>query len=445
METVVPFRAWRYASAAGEPARLVAPPYDVIGPDLQSRLYAKHPHNVVRVDLGMTTASDNDCDNQYTRARVQLAQWKESDIIVRDREPAVTFVEENFIGPDGRAKVRHGFLAAMRLHDFDEGVVFPHEETLTGPKEDRFRLMTSTSMSLSPVFMLYELPSDDITRAWRAGPGTQVPAVTITDEKDIVIRLWSTSDPAILDGIGGRLAASRFVIADGHHRYETALRYRDHQRATQGAGAPARPAFEYCLAYFSNMADPALAIYATHRLLAGLDPSRVAALPQTLSDWFTVEPLTSGPVTTEHAQAATAVYLSDHPRRAFAFWGLGFEAVYGFCLEDRVSAPATAPGHSRAYQELDVTILQSLVFEKALGVTSADLAAERFVTYCRDPGEAFALLAAGEFQVGFFLNPTGLDQVKEVALGGERMPQKATFFYPKLPTGLVFHDLTGRL
>ena len=202
METVVPFRAWRYAAAAGEPAQLVAPPYDVIGPELQSRLYARSPHNVVRVDLGMTTPSDNDCDNQYTRAAAQLAQWKETGILVRDPEPSITFVEESFTGPDGRASVRHGFLAAMRLHEFDEGVVFPHEYTLSGPKEDRYRLMTATAMSLSPVFLLYDLPGDEITAAWKAGLGTQAPAVTVADDEGTVTKLWPTSDPALLETVG---------------------------------------------------------------------------------------------------------------------------------------------------------------------------------------------------------------------------------------------------
>ena len=153
METVIPFRAWRYAPSAGELSQLVAPPYDVIGPELRSRLYAHSRHNVVRVDLGMTTPSDNECDNQYTRASDQLARWKASGILARDAEPSVTFVEESFTGPDGRLRTRHGFLALMRLFGLDEGVVFPHEQTFSGPKEDRYRLLSATSMCLSPVFL----------------------------------------------------------------------------------------------------------------------------------------------------------------------------------------------------------------------------------------------------------------------------------------------------
>jgi uncharacterized protein (DUF1015 family) len=452
VQSVVPFRAWRYDSAAGELSRLVAPPYDVIGPESQSRLYAASRHNVVRVDLGMTTPSDSECDNQYTRAASQLAAWKREGILQRDPEPSLTFVEESFTGPDGRASVRHGFLAAMRLHEFDQGVVFPHEWTLSGPKEDRFRLMTAAAMSLSPVFLLYDLPGDDITAAWASRLGPEPPTATVAGGEGTVTKLWATSDPELLEVVRGSLESSRFVIADGHHRYETALRY----QKTQGTSAQERPrAFDYALAYFSNMADSGLAIYGTHRLVAGLDPRTLATLPHLLAGTFAVERLTAStpsppgdrPETTaeaaESARTAITGYLTDHPRFAFGLWGPGFDAAYGLRLIDPAAARAAAPGHIAAYQELDVTILQTLVFEKALGITAADMAAERYVTYFKDPNEALARLRAGEFQAGFFMNPTGLDQVRECAFAGERMPQKATFFYPKLPTGLVFYDLTG--
>jgi len=475
LETAVPFRAWRYAPKAGDLTSLVAPPYDVIGPELQSRLYARSPYNVVRVDLGITTPSDTPCDDQYTRAAAQLAEWKERGVLVRDREPSVTFVEESFTGPDGQPRERHGFLGAMRLYDFDEGIVHPHEHTLSGPKEDRYRLMTATAMSLSPVFLLYDLPGDGITAAWRAGVGAEEPGASVVDEAGTATKLWPTSDPGLLETIRKHLENARFVIADGHHRYETALRYRDQRRAEEaaeggagpGAGPESRPprdaaptgapAYDYALVYFSNMADPGLAIYGTHRLVAGLPPQVVAALPRALSETFKVKRLTgggeraaAGPGAAQAgaaagAQAAITTFLAEHPRRAFGLWGPGFEAAYGLELTDAAAARTAEPGRSAAYRGLDVTILQSLVLGKALGISAADMAAERYVTFFKDQNEAFARLEAGDFQAGFFMNPTGLDQIREVAFSGERMPQKATFFYPKLPTGLVLHDLEGSL
>ncbi len=459
METAVPFHAWRYAPAAGDLGRLIAPPYDVIGPDLQSRLYARSQRNVVRVDLGLATPSDNDCDNPYTRAAAQLAEWKESGILVRDGKPSLTFVEESFTGPDGQARVRHGFLAAMRLYDFDEGVVFPHEWTLSGPKEDRYRLMTATAMSLSPVFLLYDLPGDEITAAWKAGPGAEPPAVTVADEEGTVTSLWPAFDVGLLETVAQNLAASCFVVADGHHRYETALRYQKNRPGESGTNTSQtrRRACDYALAYFCNMSDPGLAIYGAHRLVSGLDPETVAALPRSLASTFAVERLGaeanagagtgsgSTPGVAEAARAAIAAYLRDNPRWAFGLWGPGFDAPYGLQLANPAAARGAAPGHSAAYQELDVTILQSLVLEKELGITPEDMAAERHVTFFKDPTEAFVRLEAGDYQAGFFVNPTGLDQVRQIAFGGERMPQKTTFFYPKLPTGLVFYDLSGEL
>ena len=185
METLVGFRAWRYQQrTAGDLGRLVAPPYDVIGPELQAELYARSPYNVVRVDLGLTAPGDSEAENQYTRAAQQLEAWKESGVLVRDPEPTVTFVEETFRGPDGRERTRRGFLSLVKLHHFGEGIVFPHEFTLSAPKEDRFRLMRATKMSLSPVFLLYDLPGDDIIAAWAAGVGASDPEATISDEAE---------------------------------------------------------------------------------------------------------------------------------------------------------------------------------------------------------------------------------------------------------------------
>lgn len=455
MDTVVPFRAWRYAPIAGDPALLVAPPYDVIGPDLQSRLYARSRYNVVRVDLGMTTPSDNDCDNRYTRAAAQLREWKECGVLMRDRVPGLTFVEEEFTGPDGRARMRHGFLAAVRLHQFSEGVVYPHEQTFSGPKQDRFELMDATGMSLSPVFLLYDLPGDEVTSAWSAGPGARPPTTVISDKGGNVTKLWPTSDAALLQTVGQNLAAARFVIADGHHRYETALRYRDHRleqsrepgSADEGDREPsgAAPAYEYVLAYLSNMADPGLAIYATHRLVAGVDQEKIATLPQALAGTFAVEPLSPATPGTRGIRESIEAYLAAYPRGAFGVWTPSAGGAYGLRLVNREAVAEATPGQTAVYQELDVTVLQKLILEHALDIPSEGPAAEKHVTFFKDAGDAFERLESGEFQAGFFMNPTGLEQVREVAFAGERMPQKATFFYPKLPTGLVFQDLAGLL
>jgi uncharacterized protein (DUF1015 family) len=435
---------------------LVAPPYDVIGPEVQSRLHARSPYNVVRVDLGKTYPTDDQNDNQYTRAAGLLAAWKKTGILERDDRPTLTFVEETFTGPDGHAGCRHGLLAVMRLSEFGDGTVFPHEQTFEGPKEDRFRLMTATEMSLSPVFLLYDLPGDEITEAWRSQLGSQPPTSSTADDAGNMTSLWVTWDPGLLHAVTNKLSSTRFLVADGHHRYETALRYRTCRQEDASPGrAPdsgGLMASDHCLAYFANMSDPALTIYPTHRLVRGLSSGLVTDLPRELAGTFLVErleePASPAGGQTEHPapspQAAIADYLERHPRGAFGLWGPSLDAAYGFRLVDLAAAQVDSE-HSGAYQGLDVVILQTLVFERYLGISTIEMASEERVDFVKDASQAFADLQAGQAQLGFFMNPTGLDQVQEVAFGGERMPQKTTFFYPKLPTGLVFHDLTGQL
>lgn len=452
LDNVVPFRAWRYSRQAGELSDLVAPPYDVIDAKLQRELHARSPHNVAQVDLGVTSDQDTDTDNRYSRAADLLAEWKTAGVLERDQHPSVTFVQEAFTGPDGRAGQRHGVLAALRLSEFGAGTVYPHERTLTGPKEDRFRLMDATSMSLSPVFLLYDLPGDDLTTAWKASLGSEPPSAETVDAAGNVTRLWPTSDPDLLRTVTAALADCRFLVADGHHRYETALRYQQARRKTD-PDAPPGQAYDYCLVYLANVSDPALAIYPTHRLVRDLPAETVTALPQKLADAFEVQRLDAGdsprhapdhPAGTADARRAVAEYLSTHKQGAFGIWGQGLDAPYGVKLT-QLSAAHVSSEHSNAYQELDVAILQSLVLEKALGISAEDIAAGKHLTFFKDTVDAFAHLESGEYQLGFFMNATPLDQVQQVAFAGERMPQKTTFFYPKLPTGLVFHELEGPL
>ena len=318
---MAPFRAWRYSPQAGELTDLVAPPYDVVGPELQTELYQRSPYNVVRVDLGVTTPGDDDSNNQYTRAAESLTQWKAAGVLVRDPAASVTFVEEVFTGPDGVQGRRHGVLAALRLTEFGEGVVFPHEHTLTGPKEDRFRLMCATSMSLSPVFLLYDLPGDDLTEAWRRALGPEPPLYATTDDGGNVTRLWPTSDAGLVTLVRDTLATSRFLVADGHHRYETALRYQKERQAESSQADDSPQAYDYCLVYLANLRDPALAIYPTHRLLKGLPEQSVADLPKALADTFLVERLAAGSGQSRRHPGGHRLLLGSKSPRSFRVVG----------------------------------------------------------------------------------------------------------------------------
>ena len=441
MATVVPFRGWRYElSRVGSLFQVAAPPYDVIGRAFQDELYSLSPYNVVRVDLGKTTPEDGDGQNRYTRAAAALAQWKADHVLVRDEEPTVTIVEESYVGPDGQARTRRGFLALVRLQEFGEGVIFPHEATLSGPKRDRFQLMEQTCMSLSPVFMLYSLPDDAVMAAWdEAGEG-RPPLAAMTDPAGTTTRLWVASDLQLLESIRVRLADAPLLIADGHHRYETALRYRD-ARHEQGDGPGP---WDYALVYLCNMDDPGLAIFATHRLVKELPAGIVAALPGSLDRFFRVEELSSAP---GDAPDAILAFLAARAEESGAF-GLYLpgRGAFGLSLRDP-EAPDTSANdeHSEAYHRLDVAILHNLILRETLGISPEEVAAGNHITFVKNLERAFERLNKAESQAGFFMNPIKLDQVRQVAMGGERLPQKSTYFYPKLPTGLVFHDLDGAL
>ncbi len=439
MAIVAPFRGWRYDSArtGGSLLDVTAPPYDVIGRTFQDELYKMSPYNVVRVDLGKSEESDTDTNNRYTRAAVQLSEWKSAGVLVRDPQPGVTIIRESYVGPDGRARDRRGFLAALKLSDFSERIVFPHEATLSGPKNDRFRLMNETRMSLSPVFLLYSLPGDAVMGTWDAVTGETPPAASMVDPVDTTTSLWTTSHPKVLSAIIEHLADSPLLIADGHHRYETALRYRDARHEHGDGPGP----WDYALVYLCNMEDPGLAIFATHRMIRGLPSGLIECLPDALRFSFWVEELTD-----ESSLAPEAVrhFLDAHADEGGAF-GLYLpdrHTAYGLTLKDKYAPESSADDvHSVAYHHLDVAILHNVILHDLLYITPDDVAAGQHLTFSKNWGRAFERLDKGDSQAGFFMNPAKLPQVTEVAMGGERLPQKSTYFYPKLPTGLVFFDL----
>ncbi len=441
MATVVPFHAWRYnLERTGRLYSVTAPPYDVIGHIFRDELYELSPHNVVRVDFGKTSTDDTETENRYTRAAALLRAWKSEGILVRDPHPTVTIVEESFIGPDTRPRTRRGFLALVKLQEFSEGVVFPHETTLSGPKRDRYRLMDETCMNLSPVFMLYSAPDDAVMATWDAVSGSIPPTASMADPAGTTTSLWPTADPAVLAAATSRLASVPLLIADGHHRYETALRYRQARHEAGDGDGP----WDYAPVYLCNIEDPGLAIFATHRLLHGLNADQIQGLRDTLSRFFTLEPLTDDP---SQVKDAISGFLEARQNQggAFGLYGPVLGTAYGLALRDPTAPETMADDmHSQAYHRLDVAILHNVIFHELLGITEEDVAAGQYLTFVKNWSRGFERLETGESQIGFFMNPIKLRQVYNVALGGERLPQKSTYFYPKLPTGLLFHDLSGK-
>jgi uncharacterized protein (DUF1015 family) len=414
---IQPLRALHYdLSAAGPLDRLVAPPYDVIDAAHRAELAARSPFNVVEIDLPRNGS------DPYARSAELLEEWRMLGIVVRDAEPALWALTQTFEGPDGVRRTRHGFFCKIRLTDYGPGLVRPHERTHRAAKEDRLRLMRATRANLSAIFSLY---SDQQGDAWPAlEPFTAGdPWASVTDDEGTVHRLWRVADQSAIVRVQEALAGLELLIADGHHRYETARTYADE---IGGEGE-----HRYVLMCLVSMSDPGLAIFPTHRLVSGLDRERRRRLDAALQSEFELSDVAP-------EQVAPAAVNGDLP--TFGLLERDGAAHRARLISADVADRALA-GHSESYRRLDTAVLEKLLLEDALGLSEDDISHQRGLGYARDLEEARALLGAGEYDLAFLLRPTPVDQVRAIAAAGETMPPKSTYFYPKLLSGLVFNPL----
>ena len=387
MAVVRPLQGLRYDPArAGDLGLVLAPPYDVITPREQAELHARSPYNVIRLIL------PEEADRGAAAART-LREWVARGLLVRDPTPAVYLYSQRFSLPDGTSRRRDGLLCRLRLEKFGAGIVRPHERTLPGPKADRLAILRATGANLSPIFGLYARPGEPV-RALVGALGE--PVVDVNDWH----QLWRLTDPAVIARIEAALAPETIIIADGHHRYETALQYRDEQRGNEAAA--------YVLAYLANMEEEGVVILPTHRLVRGPLPAR---LEERLRETFEVEPL---PATRRRAGEIDCV-LPDRRLR----------------LRPRPAALARLAALPAVLRTLDVELLHRAILAPILGVDAAVL------EFTHDDHEAADAVAAGHAAAAFLLNPPSIAAVRAVCLAGELMPEKSTYFYPKLATGLV--------
>jgi uncharacterized protein (DUF1015 family) len=427
---VRPFRGLRYVpDRAGDLSDVVCPPYDVIPPDEAIRLRAASPYNAVRLELPEGTPDETAPDSRYAAAARTLREWRAQGVLADEPRPALYLVEERFDW-EGRQHRRRGVLAAVRLVDWSKRVVLPHEHTLSGPKADRLALLRACAANFSPVFLLHASQPESQARLWSASEHAR--PMTVSPEPGYELRLWPTAGGT--DAWCDALAAESLYVADGHHRFETALRYRDERRAMAGGNATGA-AYDYVLSYLVPMDDPGLLVLPTHRCLPvdSYDDGRLEAL---LAERFDSEPhLLRG-----NEPAALQPLLQELARRgaersAFVLYQRGVARL----LTLSPGAERWLPdGRAPAWRALDVARLESLLLEPLLGST----APERLI-YTRSPLDAIAAVDAGDAAAAVLLNPTPPAQIAAVAEAAERMPQKSTYFYPKLPTGLVFHTLDG--
>ena len=406
MADIRPFRALRYdLPKAGDIQELTCPPYDIISPDQRREYLSRNSHNLIRLELPQG-------DDPYGDAARTLAQWRQEGILQLDMEPGMYLYEEEFLSQVDRGEIRkvRGLVCRVRLSDFAEGVVLPHEETLSKAKEDRFQLLCATRCNFSSIYCLYQ------------DPGHTTALVTH--------RLWVVNDPVAISALQEDFAGRKLYIADGHHRYETGLRYRDTLRQ-QGAYLPAA---DTILMTLTDMEDPGLTVFPTHRLVRGLPAFDSAKLLAACEKDFTL----AGKASREESQAALEEAYQQG-KHAFALYdGAAWTLL---TLKDPAVMDGLLPGMSQAYRELDVSILHNLVLERLLGIDKENMANQKNLTYTRSAQEAEESVRAGESQCCFLLNPTRVEEIGQVAAFGEKMPQKSTYFYPKLITGLVMNDL----
>ena len=420
MAEIQPLRTLRYdLKSVGSLDKVAAPPYDVIDAPMRAELAARSPFNVVEIDLP-EAANGGD---PYQHAEETLEEWIHQGVMVREREPALWVLTQDYTGPDGNSYTRHGFFARVRVEDYGPGKIRPHERTQPGPKEDRLRLTRASRANLSPIFSLFPDPQNE---AWSAlDPVTsEEPYDTVTDADGTVNRVWRVSEPGTIERVQDALRDRELLIADGHHRYETARVY------AQEIGGEGE--HSYVLMFLTALEDSGLTVFPTHRLLKkDTSDEKREALGTALKRDFDIEEVSADDLEPPAGSG----------RVQFGYMDAHFRTPYRLTLKDQAIADAALEGRSDAYRRLDTAVLEALVFKGALGMTEDDVANKRGIDYSKSFADAREAVESSRVDAAFFMRSTPVEQVQAVAEAGESMPPKSTYFFPKIPTGLVFNPL----
>jgi uncharacterized protein (DUF1015 family) len=451
MAQIYPFRALRYDSGRVNLAQVVTQPYDKITPDMQERYYNATPYNLVRIILGKREAKDSAGDNVYTRAAGFFREWRQSGVLRQDPSSAIYLYLQDFKPPDRNENLqRRGFIALGKIEDYSANVVFRHEQTLAKPKADRLELLRATRAHFGQLFMLYSDPAGEIDQM--LSPGSD-PEINVADEYGVQHRVWKVSDPELINSVQAKMDDKKLIIADGHHRYETALNYRNEMRAMGAAAAagniPAKshspqpgdgesselPPHELVMMTFINMDSPGLVILPTHRLVHGLASFSAESLRDGARQYFSVEEVDPS---IDATRATVILREAGHAGTAL----LAVTADRAFLLDTpRWTDSKTLAGLSWRQQSLDVVQLHKCLLEGVLGISEEAIRDQHNITYVRETGEALARVRRGAANVAFLMNPVRMRQVRDIAFAGEVLPQKSTDFYPKLLSGLTIYAL----
>ena len=438
MADIHPFRALRYDPQQVSPSQVVTQPYDKITPALQDRYYAASPYNLVRIILGRRQENDNPANNVYSRAAANFDDWRQQGILRQDSLPSIYAYSQRFTLPNSTTELeRRGFIALGRIEDYSAGVIFRHEQTLAKPKADRLDLLRATRVHYEQLFLLYEDSGEIDTLL---APST-APTIDVTDEYGVAHRIWQISDSALITNVQEKMRDKKLVIADGHHRYETALTYRNECRAAEanrsaGASVDATQApYEFVMMTFVNINNPGLLVLPTHRVVHTLSQFSVEDFQSAARAFFEIEEI--DPAFDGHR--ATTL-LRERGRQGTAL--LAITATRAFLLHSRKPTAAKfLAGLSERQQSLDVVQLHKILLEGVLQLSEESIRNQQNLSYVREADEALDQVRKGKANIAFLMNPCPVQQVRDIAFAGEVMPQKSTDFYPKLLSGLTAYAL----
>ncbi len=436
MAKVIPFCGMRYNTDMFKNlADVTAPPYDAISPAEQENLYNKSEYNIVRIDYGMGQAGDNADNNPCTRGGELLKKWIDEQVLVRDSKPALYIYEQIFSLNDGEAAhSMKGIISLVELCEYSEGVILPHEETVSGIKDDRLELMRSTGANTNPVFSLYYDDEETIANLVEECSDA-APDISFVTDEGVRQNIWVVTDEKIISRISGLFEHKQLFIADGHHRYEAALNYRRERHGlcdTEMGSAD----YDYVMMMLVSMSSGGLFTFPTHRLVRNAERFDENLMIGCLTQEFLVSKIhfTDG----DFASIITDRLSKTVDEKLFAIY-TGGNYYYLLKLKDTQQIDTAITDKSEAYRHLDVTLLHKMMLEEYLGIDEESMKKQNNLVYMREASEAIAAVKEGIYQCAFLINPTKVSQIREIALAGEKMPQKSTYFWPKLVTGLVIN------
>ena len=421
MAKIKPFKAMRFTQNAGEISQLVCPPYDIINEEQRKALIEKNPHNLIRLELPRG-------DEPYKTAAKTLKEWLSEGAVDCDQKEGIYLYEEVFT-VKGKSYSLKGFVCLVRLAEFSEGVVLPHEETLSKAKTDRFNLMTETGCSFSQIYSLF-MDEDGAVSGKVDSLSKSAPDISFTDSEGVTHNLWCVYSREDIEFIAQKMADKKLYIADGHHRYETALNF---ARANSKDLSNDNERTNYCMMFLINMENSGLVVFPTHRVIHSLENFDKAELLSRLASDFEI--LENQGVESVEEMLENA---ARKGKKSFAFY-CGGESFTLLTLKNEAVMAQILSDKSEAYRSLDVSVLHSLILERYFAIDKENMANQKNLFYTRDIAEAIDEVKSGRANCSFIINPTLVTEIRDVAAAGEKMPQKSTYFYPKLITGLVMN------